>query len=66
MAWAPDYVTDDELKAYLRIGDDVDDDQIALAIAAAARQAAAVTTVRRTDFDWVPIAPGVWRTITAV
>lgn len=37
MAWAPDYVTDSELKAYLRISDTVDDAQIALAITAASR-----------------------------
>jgi uncharacterized phiE125 gp8 family phage protein len=37
MAWAPDYVTSAELKAYLRISDTDDDTQIALAIAAASR-----------------------------
>jgi uncharacterized phiE125 gp8 family phage protein len=37
MAWAPDYVTSAELKAYLRISDTDDDAQIALAIAAASR-----------------------------
>lgn len=37
MAWAPDYVTAAELKAYLRISDTVDDVQIALAITAASR-----------------------------
>lgn len=37
MAWAPDYATTAELKAYLRIGDAVDDAQIALAVTAASR-----------------------------
>jgi uncharacterized phiE125 gp8 family phage protein len=37
MAWAPDYVTAAELKAYLRISDAVDDVQVALAITAASR-----------------------------
>lgn len=37
MAWAPDYVSAVELKAYLRISDTVDDAQIALAITAASR-----------------------------
>jgi len=37
MAWAPDYCTAAELKAYVRIGDTADDTQVALAIAAASR-----------------------------
>lgn len=37
MAWAPDYVTVEELAAYLRIDDDVDDVQLAVAITAASR-----------------------------
>ena len=37
MAWKPDYATSADLKAYLRIGDAVDDAQIALAITAASR-----------------------------
>jgi uncharacterized phiE125 gp8 family phage protein len=37
MAWAPDYVTAADLKAYLRISDVVDDAQVALAITAASR-----------------------------
>lgn len=37
MAWAPDYATAAELKAYLRISDADDDAQIALAITAASR-----------------------------
>lgn len=37
MAWAPDYVTSTELKAYLRIGDAVDDAEVALAVTAASR-----------------------------
>lgn len=37
MAWAPDYVTASELKAFLRIGDTVDDTQVGFAISAASR-----------------------------
>jgi hypothetical protein len=37
MAWAPDYITTAEAKAYLRIDDTVDDTQIAVAITAASR-----------------------------
>lgn len=37
MAWAPDYVDRDELKAFVRIEDDLDDAQLDLAIAAASR-----------------------------
>lgn len=37
MAWAPDYCTPDELKAFVRIADDLDDDQVALAVSAASR-----------------------------
>jgi hypothetical protein len=37
MAWAPDYVTTSELKAYLRITDTVDDTQLGFAITAASR-----------------------------
>lgn len=37
MAWKPDYVTDTELKSYVRIGDDQDDAEIAIAITAASR-----------------------------
>lgn len=37
MAWEPDYITEDELKDYARIGDDVDDVQVALAITSASR-----------------------------
>ena len=37
MAWAPDYVTAVDLKAYLRISDTTDDAQIAFAITAASR-----------------------------
>lgn len=37
MAWAPDYITDDELADWLRIGDSLDDAEIALAITAASR-----------------------------
>ena len=37
MAWAPDYLTTADLKAYVRITDTVDDAQIALAVTAASR-----------------------------
>lgn len=37
MAWAPDYVTTAELKAYLGIPDPTDDVQLALAVTAASR-----------------------------
>src|SRR5690606_27662512 len=37
MAWAPDYVTVSDLAAYLRIGDDLDDAELAVAITAASR-----------------------------
>lgn len=37
MAWAPDYITSAQLKAYLRISDALDDAQIALAVTAASR-----------------------------
>lgn len=37
MPWAPDYVTSTELKAYLRIGDAVDDAEVALVVTAASR-----------------------------
>jgi hypothetical protein len=37
VAWAPDYVTEDELASYLRIADPLDDPQLALAIAGASR-----------------------------
>lgn len=37
MAWAPDYVTDDELKNFMRIPDTDDDAEIAFAISTASR-----------------------------
>jgi hypothetical protein len=37
MTWAPDYITSAQLKAYARIGDDVDNAQVALAVTAASR-----------------------------
>jgi hypothetical protein len=37
MAWAPDYLTPDELEIYVRVTDDLDEDQHTLAIAAASR-----------------------------
>lgn len=54
MAWAPDYVDPDELAAYVRIDDTLDDAQIALAITAASR---AVDRATRRQFgrDDVPV-----------
>lgn len=37
MAWKPDYVTSDDLKAFVRISDSDDDTQIALAVTGASR-----------------------------
>jgi len=37
MAWAPDYLTVDEIKSYERIDDDIDDSQLARAITTASR-----------------------------
>lgn len=37
MAWAPDYVTDDELADWVRLGDSLDDAELALACTAASR-----------------------------
>lgn len=37
MAWAPDYATSSDLKAYVRVADSLDDAQIALALSAASR-----------------------------
>lgn len=37
MAWQPDYITTAELKAYVRVSDTVDDDELALAVTAASR-----------------------------
>lgn len=37
MAWQPLYATPDELKAYVRVDDDVDDVQVSLALAGASR-----------------------------
>lgn len=37
MAWKPDYITAAELKSFVRVGDDVDAAQMALAITAASR-----------------------------
>jgi hypothetical protein len=37
MAWAPDYITSAQLKAFVRIGDTVDDVQVAVAITASSR-----------------------------
>jgi hypothetical protein len=37
MAWAPDYITAEQLAAYLRITDDDDDVELAIAVGAASR-----------------------------
>jgi hypothetical protein len=37
MTWAPDYITADDLADYMRIGDAVDDVELALAVTAASR-----------------------------
>lgn len=37
MAWQPDYATSAEVKAYVRLGDTVDDTQVAMALTAASR-----------------------------
>jgi hypothetical protein len=37
MVWAPDYITSAELKSYVRIGDTVDDAEIAVAVTASSR-----------------------------
>jgi hypothetical protein len=37
MVWAPDYLTTDELKDYVRVGDSTDNVELGLAIAAASR-----------------------------
>lgn len=37
MSWAPDYVSVEEAKSYVRITDDVDDDELALIVSAASR-----------------------------
>lgn len=53
MAWAPNYCSSAELKAYTRILDDLDDAQVALAIAAASR---AVDNVTRRQFGVLSVA----------
>jgi hypothetical protein len=50
MAWAPDYATAAELRAFVRITDSADDAQIALAIAAASR---AIDRTTRRQFGLV-------------
>lgn len=37
MAWVPNYVTDDELKLFVRVADTLDDVQVALAVTGASR-----------------------------
>lgn len=58
--WAPDYATTEELAAFVRIGDDLDDVQVALAIAAASR---AIDRATRRQFGAVSVAAA--RTYTA-
>lgn len=53
MTWAPDYLTTEELKSYLRIGDTVDDVELATAITAASR---AVDACCGRQFGQVPVA----------
>lgn len=55
MAWAPDYVTSDELAEFVRIEDELDNAQISLAVAAASR---AIDKVTRRQFgqDEEPVA----------
>lgn len=53
MAWAPDYCTSSELKAYVRIDDSADDAQVDLAITAASR---AVDRATRRQFGVVASA----------
>lgn len=60
MAWAPDYVTTAELRAFLRILDDVDDAQLALAIAAASR---AVDQATRRQFGVLSVAAARYYTV---
>lgn len=60
MPWAPDYVTSAELKAYLRIGDEVDDSQIALAVTAASR-----AVDRHTNRQFGQVSPAEARLYTA-
>ncbi|MDM4721153.1 hypothetical protein QTQ03_16670 [Micromonospora sp. WMMA1363] len=63
MAWAPDYITSAQLKAYVRVdaNDTVDDDEIADAVTAASR---AVDQHTHRQFGQVAVAEA--RTYTAV
>lgn len=64
MAWQPDYITSGDLKSYGRIGDAVDDPEIAVAITAASRAidhacnrqfgATATTEERTYEVEWSP------------
>ncbi len=60
MAWAPDYVTATELKAYTRIDDAIDDAQIQFAVTAASR-----AVDRHTNRQFGLIAAPEARTYTA-
>lgn len=60
MTWAPDYVTSEDLAAYVRVVDDLDNAQMGLAIAAASR---AIDRCTRRQFGRVVVAEA--RTFTA-
>lgn len=51
MAWAPDYVDAAELAAYVRVADDVDDEQMQLAVSAASRAVDETTHRQFGGFD---------------
>lgn len=53
MAWAPDYITDDQLKEYEQIPDELDDDQVAWAITTAS---GAVNGTCRRQFGLLDVA----------
>ena len=55
MAWQPDYASADELAEYVRIEDDVDDAQLALAVTAASR-AIDEATHRQFGQETAPVA----------
>ncbi len=57
MSWAPDYLTTAQAKAYLRIGDTVDDAEIATAITAASR---AIDRACGRQFGRVAVAEQRW------
>lgn len=53
MAWQPTYITDAELKSYVRLGDTLDDAEVTVANSAAAR---AIDTAARRQFGQVASA----------